>query len=486
MGKSVVVAAMCRLLARRGIRVAPFKAQNMALNSFVTADGKEMGRAQVFQAEACGLLPDVRMNPVLLKPSSDARSQVILMGRPCEHLGARDYYRRSQEHWQVVRDAYDSLAGEFDVIVMEGAGSPAEINLRETDIVNMKMADYATASVVVVADIDRGGVFASLKGTYDLVENRYRHLIKAFIINKFRGDVRLLEPGINMFATIVPVPVFGVLPWFHDIHVDEEDGVFVKKIESKKGVDHSGLKVVIAGLPRISNFTDFSPFGLEPDVDVVLCSDPEELVDADILIIPGTKATTSDLEFMKERGWEDQIASFIKRGGVVAGICGGFQMLGSTISDRLGSDGKPGEYSGFGLLPLSTEMVEKKALRQLSVRVECELLSHEPMTINGYEIHMGRSRLQGPAKDIYSIGHEGEEIFLFHKRFGILGTYIHGIFDNDDFRRTFLNLARKRKGLKPLPVSFSYRQFRTEHFDRLADWLESNSKVDELLRLIDV
>ncbi len=485
-GKSIVAAAMCRILARKGVSVAPFKAQNMALNSFVTADGKEMGRAQVFQAQACGLIPDVRMNPVLLKPSSDSRSQVIVMGSPCEHLGARDYYRRSQEHWHAVRQAYDSLSSQFDVMVIEGAGSPAEINLRNTDIVNMRMADYAGAAVVLVADIDRGGVFASLKGTYDLVGDRYRHLIKAFLINKFRGDVSLLEPGIKMFYDIVPVPVLGVLPWFRNIHVDEEDGVFVEKIESKGKNGSADLKVVIARVPRISNFTDFFPVGLEPDVELVLSDDPDTLFEADVLIIPGTKATTSDLEFLKGLGWEKRILDFVNNGGVVAGICGGFQMLGISIWDDIGSDGRPGKYNGFGLLPLETEMVMEKALRQISIVVDCPSLSNGPMLIDGYEIHMGRSRLQRHSKDICSIASGDSEIFIFHKKLGILGTYIHGIFDNDRFRRAFLNLARKRKGLAPMPVSINYARYQLDQFDRLADWLESNSNIDELLKLVDV
>ena len=487
-GKSIVAAAMCRLLSRRGVRVAPFKAQNMALNSFVTADGKEMGRAQVFQAEACGLLPDVRMNPVLLKPSADARSQVILMGEPREHLGAMDYYKRSRIHWQVVTEAYDSLSSEFDVIVLEGAGSPAEINLQSTDIVNMKMADYARAPVVIVADIDKGGVFASLKGTYDLIQDEYRNLVEAFMINKFRGDVRLLEPGLDMFYQIVPVPVLGVLPWFHDIHVDEEDGVFVRKVESQGSKAEADVRVCIVQVPRISNFTDFAPLGLEPDVRVFLSSDPKAASGADLIILPGTKATTSDLKFLKERGWQGALEDFVSKGGVVAGVCGGFQMLGAEIDDPYGSDGTPGKCDGFGLLPLKTEMAKDKVLRQYRTSFSCNALHSEPMEIEGYEIHMGRSHFLGAAgaEGCLMEGHEGELTGFFDCNRGIFGTYIHGIFDNDLFRRSFLNFVRKRRRLDPLPATLDYKRYRLSHFDKLADWLETNCDTERLLGLIDV
>ncbi len=488
-GKSIVVAAMCRLLRNKGVKVAPFKAQNMALNSFVTGDGKEMGRAQVFQAEACGLLPDVRMNPVLLKPSADARSQVILMGEPREHLGALDYYKRSRIHWQVVTEAYDSLSQEYDVIVIEGAGSPAEINLQETDIVNMKMANYAGSSVIIVADIDKGGVFASLKGTYDLIQEEYRHLVKGFLINKFRGDVRLLEPGLEMFFRLVPVPVMGVLPWFHDILVDEEDGVFVNKLESGAGHDRADkLRVCIVRLPRISNFTDFTPLGLEPDVEIFLSQDPHVLSRCDLVILPGTKATTSDLEFLAKKGWTGALSDFIGSGGAVVGICGGFQMLGERINDPFGSDGSPGEYQGFGLLPVATEMASKKVLKQLNTEVICKDLCDKPMEIKGYEIHMGRSYLtkEGPA-DVCVFEAQGGQIRgIFDGSRRVFGTYVHGIFDNDLFRRSFLNFVRKGKGFGPLPVRLNYREYRLSQFDRLAEWLSSNCDVDKLLGLVDV
>ncbi len=484
-GKSIVAAAMCRLLSRRGVKVCPFKAQNMALNSFVTAEGKEMGRAQVFQAEACGLLPDARMNPVLLKPSTDARSQVILMGEACGHLNAMDYYDRSEEHWQVVREAYNSLSGEYDVIVIEGAGSPAEINLRRTDIVNMRMAHHACAPVVIVADIDRGGVFASLKGTFDLVEEKFRPLIKGFIINKFRGDMGLLEPGIEMFYRIVPVPVVAVLPWFHDIHVDEEDGVHVGKIESRGLSVKDAVRVCVARLPRISNFTDFSPLGLERDVEMILSDDPRAILTSDIVILPGTKATSSDLGFLKRRGWARALPEFLKRGGLVVGICGGFQMLGRSITDSLGSDGPPGRYEGFGLLPLDTEMAGKKVLKQVEILASFPPLHKGPVSIKGYEIHMGRSVLEKEATGLLSVGSDKGPIIVFDGKAGILGTYIHGIFDNDLFRRSFLNFARIRRGLVPLPSRLDYRRYRLGQFDKLADWLEEHSRVTELLGLLN-
>ena len=486
-GKSIVVAALCRLLKKEGLRVAPFKAQNMALNSFVTADGKEMGRAQVFQAEAAGLLPDVRMNPILLKPSADSKSQVILMGEPSRHLSARDYYKRAGEHWQVVKGAFESLKRDFDVIVLEGAGSPAEINLRKTDLVNMKMAEYARAPVIIVADIDKGGVFASLKGTFDLVEDKYKELIRGFLINKFRGDVSLLTPGIEMFERLVPRPVLGVLPWFNDIHMDEEDGVFVKKLE--KSPSHPGdiLRVLIAKVPRISNFTDFSPLALEEKVEIRISDDPSFLDESHLLILPGTKATTSDLAFLHERGWREKIQAFLKRGGFIVGICGGYQMLGERIIDETGSDGSPGEYQGLSLLPIVTRMEDKKVLKQIEFPLKIGEIKEASFNVKGYEIHMGKTELtRDLTEDMEFISEDhGVELGLFNKKLNVFGTYCHGIFENDEFRRFFLNLVRKNFGLSEISSTLNYRAFREGQFDLLADWLRDNCDIVHLLSLID-
>ena len=482
-GKSIVAAAFCRLLKRRGFNVAPFKAQNMALNSFVTADGNEMGRAQVFQAEGCGLAPDVRMNPVLLKPTGDAKSQVILMGKPREHLSATDYYQRSRIHWEVVKQAFDSLSRDFDVIVMEGAGSPAEINLQKTDIVNMKMAEYAGSPVIIVADIDKGGVFAALKGTYDLVQPEHRNLVKGFLINKFRGDVRLLEPGIEMFARIVPVPILGVLPWFTDICVDEEDGVFVDNINSR-GNSGDDIVISVIKLPRISNFTDFSPLAHEPGVSLKLVTAPEEAGGSHILVIPGTKATISDLEFLRNKGWEQGFERFRKQGVFIIGICGGYQMLGHEIKDEKGCDGSRASSRGLGLLPVSTRMRREKTLKQVNIRILNQALSSDAMDVTGYEIHMGTTWCIDERKKIGLGEGLGPETGVFDPDKRILGTYLHGIFENDRFRNTLLNFVRKCSGLPEQQAAFNYRQFRTKQFDLLADWLESSCNVKRLLSLL--
>ena len=351
----------------------------------------------------------------------------------------------------------------------------------------MTTAEYAGASVLIVADIDRGGVFASLKGTFDLVEKRFRSLIKGFIINKFRGDRGLLEPGIEMFSQMVPVPVLGVLPWFHDIHVDEEDGVFVGKIESRSVKRGDALRICVARLPRISNFTDFSALSFEEDVEMVLSEDPRELLSSDIAILPGTKATTSDLFFLKSRGWDRGLNKFVEKGGVVAGICGGFQMLGLTVSDRHGTDGPPGTYEGFGLLPMDTKMSGEKVLKQVDISIPSRLFHQGEINVTGYEIHMGRSMpRENISGDLYLVGSGDGHVFVWDGKRGILGTYIHGIFDNDLFRRAFLDFARKRKGLEPLSSTFNYRKYRLGQFDRLADWLEENGNTKKLLRLVDV
>ena len=481
-GKSILVAALCRLLKKKGIKVCPFKAQNMALNSFVTADGKEMGRAQVFQAEACGLLPDVRMNPILLKPSADSKSQVIIMGEPVTHLGAKDYYKRSQKHWEIVKKAFDSLSKEYDAIVIEGAGSPAEINLQDTDIVNMKIAKYAKAKVIIVGDIDKGGVFASLKGTYDLVPDKYRNLINGFIINKFRGDVSLLMPGIEMFKQIVPIPVLGVLPWIQDLKIDEEDGVFLGNIESFSR-NENALKILIAKLPRISNFTDFLPLGLEEDVELIVSDNPRLINKSHLVIIPGTKATTTDLNFLKSKGWQEELVKFSLKGGFIFGICGGYQMLGEKIYDPEGRDGKACNIEGLGFLPINTKMAPKKTLNQTNVTFEIKEFSTSPLSIKGYEIHMGKSYFSNSniEKEGIILGQNlGPNIGLFDRKRRILGTYLHGIFDNDRFRNCFLNYLRRTFGLKEKNQGIFYEEVRNRQFDKLANWFEQNSDIQKI------
>ena len=469
-GKSIVAAALCRILARRGYRVAPFKAQNMALNSFVTADGKEMGRAQVFQAEACGIAPEARMNPILLKPTGDSRSQVIVMGEPVDHYSARDYYTHHERHLEIVRRAFDSLAEDFEVIVIEGAGSPAEINLQATDIVNMSMAEYACSPVIIIGDIDRGGVFAWMKGTWDLVQDRHRKLIKGFLINKFRGDVSLLEPGIRQFSEIVPVPVLGTMPWFDTIDVDQEDGCFVHSA----GADISAgdaLRICVVHLPRISNFTDFSPLGFEHDVELVFASNPAEAGSPACIILPGTKATRQDMEWLEQSGWMAFIKNRHKNGTMICGICGGYQMLGLEVHDPNGIEGPAGTTRGLGLLPLVTTMAGRKELCQSKCHICIPPMIPESITARGYEIHMGRTEAAGAytplGPDIdHSTGAASRDIRVW-------GTYLHGIFANDGFRRGFLDFLRRLQGLDPVKRNCSWQAHREKQLDILADWMES-------------
>jgi len=481
-GKSMLVAAFCRVLWQKGFRVAPFKAQNMSLNSFVTLDGLEMGRAQAYQAEACGLLPDVRMNPILLKPTGDSQSQVILMGKPAGNLAARSYYSNYQDNLKVVRQAFDSLSRDFDLLVLEGAGSPAEINLQATDLVNMEMAAYAGAPVVIVGDIDRGGVFAWLKGTYDLVSERHRTRVSGFIINKFRGDMSLLSPGISKFQQIIPLPVFGVLPWFNDIVADQEDGVFVNAVSGK---NHNGpLKITVVHLPRISNFTDFAPLAFERDVALSFAQRPEESSRCDCLIIPGTKNTRSDLEFLKDTGWDTTIHDRAKNGTIILGICGGYQILGIEVRDPDGVEGQPGSSSGLGLLPVVTEMYSKKSLSRTDITVELPPLFPDPLPVKGYEIHMGATRAEG---SFIPLGPGlGADIGAVSENMVAIGIYIHGMFENDSLRRYFLDFLRTRQGLEPIKRVVSYSAFRKEQLDRLACWISDHADIPGLLSLMDL
>lgn len=478
-GKSIVVAAFCRVLYQMGVRVAPFKAQNMALNSFVTPDGLEMGRAQVFQAEACGLKPDVRMNPILLKPQGDAQSQVVLMGKAAYNLSARLFYEYRDRHFTIAKEAYKSLAQDFDLVVIEGAGSPAEINLHSTDIVNMEMASYADAPVVIIGDIDRGGVFAWLKGTYDLVPDRHRSRIAGFLINKFRGDVSLLLPGIKQFNRIIALSFFGVLPWFHDITVDQEDGVYVQEMSS---IHDAPIKIAVIHLPRISNFTDFAPLLFEKDVSLSFVRRPSEVRDCDCIIIPGTKNTRADMDFLREYGWDVAIKRFLDKNIFIMGICGGYQILGEEIADPYGIEGQAGTSKGLGFLPVVTEMVGEKYLQHTTILLNAPPVFVGPIEVRGYEIHMGRTKALGP---IAPLGADiGPEIGAIDIGRPVMGLYLHGFFENDLARRRFLDYLRIQKGLSPIGETSSYRAFRDIQFDRLADWFRNNVDMPRLLSLV--
>lgn len=466
-GKSVVTTGLCRLLARRGITVAPFKAQNMSNNSMVCADGAEIGRAQWTQALAARAEPEAAMNPVLLKPGSDQRSHVVVMGRPAGTLDARDFLGGRGELARAAYDAFEDLCERYDVVVCEGAGSPTEINLRAADYVNMGLARHGAIPTVVVGDIDRGGVFAAMYGTVALLEPADQALIAGFIVNKFRGDRLLLQPGLDQLEKLTGRPVYGVVPWHPDVWLDSEDALDLAGRRVTDGT--STLRVAVIRLPRISNFTDVDAFGIEPGVDVVFASDPRALSDADVIVVPGTRATIADLQWMRERGLDEAVRAHARAGRPVFGICGGFQMLGATISDVDGVEGAPGtRVDGLGVLDMHTEFGADKVLRKPCGRA----LGHD---VTGYEIHHGR----------VTLGH-GLEPFLGGGRDrSVFGTMWHGSLESDGFRGALLTEFAAAIGQTNfVPGAVSFAALRERRIDLLADLLEDSLDADALLELI--
>ncbi|MCF6290699.1 MAG: cobyric acid synthase [Desulfobacterales bacterium] len=439
-GKSVLTAAFCRILLQDGLRVAPFKAQNMSLNSFVTRHGLEMGRAQVVQAQAARLDPDVRMNPVLLKPSSDVGSQVIVMGKPVANMKVAEYLAYKPTAWQAITDAYDSLAREYDLIVLEGAGSPGEINLKHHDIVNMAMARHAGARVLLVGDIDRGGVFASLVGHYELMEEWERQLMAGYLINRFRGDASLLEPAFSFMRERTGWPTFGVVPYLVDLGLPQEDSVSFKNgLYDKPVPAGEHVQVAMIDLPHISNFTDIEPFLNEPDVDLRIVRRSDELGSPAALILPGSKNVIADLEFLVSSGLAGAVCRLAEGENTeIIGICGGFQMLGRTISDPHGLESDGRSLPGLGLLDLETVLDPDKTLVQRSF-VHCD--SGEQLT--GYEIHHGRS--VSSCRAFLEDG-SGQRQGAVSADGLVWGSYLHGIFDQDRFRRWFIDRLRVRNG----------------------------------------
>lgn len=449
-GKSVLAAALCRIFLQDGYRVSPFKAQNMSLNSFVTDEGCEMGRAQVTQAAAARLRPDVRMNPVLLKPGSDTGSQVIVMGRPVGNMNVREYVRYKPRAWDAVKAAYDSLANESDIMVLEGAGSPAEINLKHHDIVNMNMARYADASVLLTGDIDRGGVFASLVGTMNLLDPWERELVSGYVINRFRGDPTLLEPALGFTFEHTGKPVLGTVPYIHGLGLPEEDSVSFKDgfrpSEEHRFPDDQCVDIAVVDLPRISNFNDIDPLYAEPDVRIRVVSSALELGEPDAVIIPGSKSTVPDMKALRGAGMGAAIRSLAAAGKTrIVGICGGFQMLGLQIDDPYGLESEAIRQEAFGLLPVRTELARDKTLRRTH-GVHCR--SGE--RVFGYEIHHGTTvplsqELRVAVKDA-----DGRPLGFGSDDGLVWGTYLHGLFDSDEFRRWFIDRLRIAKGLLPL------------------------------------
>ena len=483
-GKSMLCAAVLRILKQDGLRVAPFKAQNMALNSYATSEGLEMGRAQVTQAEAAGMEPTVKMNPVLLKPSSDRRSQVVVNGKPIGTMSAVEYDAFKPRLREMVKETYDALEDSVDVVVIEGAGSPAEINLKQGDIVNMAMAKCADAPVILIGDINPGGVFASLYGTVKLLDADEQARIKGIVINKFRGDVKILEPGLKMLEDLLGIPVIGVVPWM-DIDMEDEDSV------TERFIQRSGqgqIRAAIVRLPHISNFTDFNLLGAEPDVAVSYITRASEVKDADIVILPGTKNTIEDLNWLKQRGIADEILRHARRGGMVIGICGGYQMLGQKLRDPLHVESRIPEIAGLGLLNFEVTFADGKTTVQAHGNVQCEdgwLSAHNGLMLDGYEIHSGVNSFgEGCVPFLYLNG-RSEPDGVTNPEGNIIGSYLHGIFDTGSFWRAIVNHVRREKGLDENNAELmTIAQFRDREFDRLAAIVRQNLDMDAVYAII--
>ena len=492
-GKSLIVAALCRILSDEGLKVAPFKAQNMALNSCITTEGGEIGRAQVLQAQAARIAPTIDMNPVLLKASGDMGSQVIIHGRPLRHMPAKEYYAFREKAWEAVEASYTRLSREYDLVMMEGAGSPAEINLMDVDIVNMSAAKLARAPVLLVGDIDKGGVFASLYGTTKLLGRDGRR-IKGYIINKFRGDIEILRPGLDMMERMTGRPVIGVLPYVSDMGLPEEDGLALKNGSAGRG--DGTLKVVVVRLKYIANFTDFDPFLCEPDVHLLFSTNPSDLENADMVILPGSKNTVKDLFLLKEHGLDRSIVRAFEKGVQIVAICGGYQMMGKKIRDPRTVESTFPEVDGIGLLDIETVFDETKTTCHVEAEAVPGSLFHGTaegggQKLKGYEIHMGRSfgdiglfRVRRLARVSQGNGPGDCDVLDGSTRRNCWGTYLHGIFENDAFRREVLNRLRVGKGLTPLSASPSYGQLQEEALDRLAAMVRENIDMTYVRRLL--
>lgn len=491
-GKSLITAALCRIFARKGYRVAPFKAQNMALNSFITPEGGEMGRAQVVQAEAAGVAPHTDMNPILLKPTTDRKAQIILDGRVFGNAAADEYHRMKASLKPAVQAAYDRLSARFDRVVIEGAGSPAEINLMEDDLVNMGMAEMANCPVVLVGDIDRGGVFASLYGTVMLLPEADRRRIKGLIINKFRGDEAILAPGIRMIEEKLGIPVLGVLP-YAQIDIEDEDSLS-ERFKSKRDQERA-VKVEVVFLPRVSNFTDFNALETLEDVSLRYVMRGESLREADIVIIPGSKNTIEDMIYLRNSGLAEQIVRAHRRGARIIGICGGYQMLGRTIRDPHGTESSVEDISGLGLLDVETVFEPEKTTTQVSACVtdaaslDGALLSDRPL--EGYEIHMGRTTLGVSAKPFLKLTERlGEPVQGQDGAVSgdgrVFGTYLHGIFDNLWFTRALINAVRGEKGIGTLETGQAdFKAFKEQEYDRLADLTADCLDMDAIEAMLE-
>lgn len=486
-GKSLVTAGLCRVFKQDGYKVAPFKSQNMALNSFITKEGLEMGRAQVMQAEACGIEPSVNMNPILLKPTNDVGSQVIVNGEVLGNMSARDYYKKKTELIPHIMEAYNNLAKEYDIIVMEGAGSPAEINLKENDIVNMGMAKLVNSPVLLVGDIDRGGVFASIAGTLMLLEEDERKMIKGTIINKFRGDVNILKPGLDMIEEITKTPVVGVVPYM-ELDIDDEDSLS-ERFNNKGTVDL--IDIAVIRLPRISNFTDFNTFEYIPGVSLRYVKSVRELKDPDMIILPGTKNTMEDLKWLRESGLETQILKQAAKGKVIFGICGGYQMLGMELSDPFNVE-SGGTMAGMGLLPTKTVFEKEKVRTRVSGNfneVSGILAELSYVEFEGYEIHMGQTTYDFNEEELTTIDNvNGEDIIkndgLYKEN--IYGSYIHGIFDKEEVSKAIVESLCIHKGIDYSSIStVDIEKYKEEQYDKLAEGIRNSLDMKAIYKILE-
>jgi adenosylcobyric acid synthase len=479
-GKSFLTAGLCRLLARQGWRVTPFKGQNMALNAYVTSTGGEIGYAQAVQAWAAGVIPRVEMNPILLKPQGNMTSQVIIKGKSVGTVSAADYYEKYFDlGWEIVQESLYRLSLEFDLVVCEGAGSPAEINLKHRDLTNMRVAKHLNATTILVVDIERGGSFAHVVGTLELLDPSERSLVKGIVINKFRGDKELLKSGIKWLEEYTGISVLGVIPWC-DQMLPAEDSLDL--LDRKNSREIKDLNISVINLPRISNFTDFDPLEAENSVSVTYVNLKDSLGHPDAVIIPGSKTTIRDLLAMKETGIADQLKEYAAAGGTIFGICGGFQMVGQRIIDPEGIEGEAGEYSGLGLLPITTVISNNKIARQRQV------FSNYPqagLPVDGYEIHQGRSRIHqkiNPTKDEYFQIFDDPALGMVNSSLSVWGCYLHGIFDNGPWRRSWLNHLRKQRGMSSLATGIpNYREEREAGLNALANIVEEHLNLKSII-----
>lgn len=482
-GKSILCTALCRIFTQDGYDVNPFKSQNMSLNSYITYEGHEMGRAQVIQAEASRKIPTSKMNPILLKPTSDRKSQVIIKGKVYKNMDAVEYFAFKPELRQMISDIFLELQSKSNIVVIEGAGSPAEINLKKDDIVNMGMAKLAKSPVILVGDIDRGGVFASLYGTLMLLSEDERKLVKGVIINKFRGSKEILEPGLRQLEELIDIPVLGVVPYI-DFNIEDEDG-FDSWLDNNDK-NNSDIDIAIIRLPHISNFTDFNALLRFDDISIRFVKTGDKLGKPDIIIIPGTKNTISDLVYLKESGLYDEIKKCNNNGSFVFGICGGFQMLGNKIIDSLGVESDIVHTEGLGLIDAFTEFCDTK-----TTTLSKGYIKEFDCTVSGYEIHMGQTVLSHDEHSLINViernrdlTDDNDGVFLIQKR--IFGTYFHGIFDNSKFTRKFLNAVRDAKGLCEISeCPTDYIDFKNEQYDKLANIVRQNLDMKKIYSIIE-